>query len=95
MLGYIYSSLTMLASLNSKNDLASLLDQSQARLWCRNREGQRLLNHTLRLLAEPDLRKRLGTNGRRLLAEQFSAEPPVDQIRSRCFSSIWPYPRGA
>jgi O26-antigen biosynthesis N-acetyl-L-fucosamine transferase len=88
MLGYMYSSLPMLASLNPKNDLASLLDQYQAGLWCRNGEDQHLLDHALRLLAEPDLRKRLGTNGRRLLAEQFSAEAAVDQIKSRCFANL-------
>jgi glycosyltransferase involved in cell wall biosynthesis len=88
MLGYMYSSLPMLASLNPGNDLATLVDQYQAGLWCTNGEDQRLLDHTLRLLADADLRKQLGTNGRKLLTEQFSAKAAVDQIKQRCFLNV-------
>jgi glycosyltransferase involved in cell wall biosynthesis len=88
MLGYMYSSLPILASLNPKNDLASVLDQSQAGLWCRNGEDERLLGHALRLLADVGLRKQLGANGRRLLAERFSAKTAVDQIKGHSFPNV-------
>jgi len=84
MLGYMYSSLPMLASLNPGNDLATLIDQHQAGLWCTNGEDQRLLGHAHRLLADAELRRQLGANGRKLLAKRFSARAAVDQIKRQC-----------
>lgn len=85
MLGYMYSSLPMLASLNPGNDLASVLDQHQAGLWATNGDDRRLLDNARRLLADAELRNRLGTNGRKLLAEKFSAKSAVDQIKRQSF----------
>ena len=87
MLGYMYSSLPMLASLNPGNDLATLIDQHQAGLWCTNGEDQRLLGHARRLLADAELRRQLGANGRKLLAERFSARAAVDQIKRNCLAN--------
>ena len=81
MLGYMYSSLPMLASLNPGNDLAGLIDRYQVGLWCINGEDDRLLDHARLLLANPKLRKQLGENSRKLLTSEFSAKAAVDQIR--------------
>jgi glycosyltransferase involved in cell wall biosynthesis len=94
MLGYMYASLPMLASLNPKNDLAGLLDRYAAGLWCRNGEDQRLLDHARRLLEDANLRRQLGANGRKLLAEQFSATAAVEQIKSHCFPDGQPRAKG-
>jgi glycosyltransferase involved in cell wall biosynthesis len=81
MLGYMYSALPMLASLNSGNDLGELIDRCQVGLWSINGEDDRLLGHARTMLRDVDLRKRLGANSRRLLAAEFSAKAAVDQIR--------------
>ena len=52
----------------------------QAGLVCLNGEDQKLREHALRLAREPELRRRIGANGRRLLLTEFTVERAASQI---------------
>lgn len=84
MLGYMYHSLPMLASVNPGNDLQSLLETQEAGLASQNGDNAQLRAHTLQLANDPELRRRLGQNGRKLLESTFSVEQAARQI-VRCF----------
>lgn len=84
MLGYMYHSIPMLASVNPGNDLQSLLQAHEAGLASQNGDNALLRNHALQLARDPALRRRLGTNGRRLLESTFAVEQAARQI-VRCF----------
>lgn len=83
MLGYMYHSLPILASLNPGNDLGTLLEQEKAGLVCVNGDDQRLAAHARELVESAVLRAELGRNGRRLLESTFSAERAATQILQR------------
>ena len=80
MLGYIYFSKPVLAAINPGNDLGDLLSSSRAGFSCVNGEDEKLRNFALRLLREPQLRRTMGENGRRMLEEVFAVGRAVRQI---------------
>lgn len=80
MLGYMYFAKPMLASVNPGNDLAPLLRNHDAGLVSINGDEAGLLQHARQLLDDPGLRARLGSRGRKLLEQTFSADAAVRQI---------------
>ena len=80
LLGYLTVSMPVLASVNPGNDLRDVLEQHEAGLVCENGEDETLLKNALRLVRDPDLRRRLGRNGRRLLESVFSVSNAADRI---------------
>jgi glycosyltransferase involved in cell wall biosynthesis len=85
MLGYMQSSLPTLASLNPGNDLESVLTQAQAGFCALNGDDAKLLEGAVALARDPELRRRMGANGRKLLEEKFSARAAALQLVAR-----WP-----
>lgn len=80
MLGYMYHSLPILASLNPGNDLGQLLETERAGFACLNGEDERLADYARQLIDSALLRAELGRNGRRLLESTFSAQRAAEQI---------------
>jgi len=80
MLGYMYHSMPMLASVNPGNDLKTLLEDHEAGLVCINGEDETLAAHARRLATDRELRRRLGKNARSLLESTFSVTRAADQI---------------
>ncbi|OPY02725.1 MAG: GDP-mannose-dependent alpha-mannosyltransferase [Syntrophorhabdus sp. PtaB.Bin047] len=80
MLGYMYHSLPILASINPGNDLKGILERHGAGLVSVNGEDEVLRDNAIRLLRDDGLRRRMGLNGRRLLNETFSVEAAAGQI---------------
>jgi glycosyltransferase involved in cell wall biosynthesis len=79
LLGYMYHSMPILASLNPDNDLQQLLEQNNAGLCSLNGEDQKFQANALRL-CDPELRKQIGRNARKLLERDFSVTSTVDKI---------------
>ncbi|HOG17081.1 MAG TPA: glycosyltransferase family 4 protein [Syntrophales bacterium] len=80
MLGYMYHSMPMLASVNPGNDLKTLLEDHEAGLVCINGDDEVLAAHARRLAADRELRQRLGKNARSLLENTFSVTRAADRI---------------
>lgn len=82
MLGYMYYALPMLASVNPGNDLKEIVDAHAAGLVSWNGDDEQFAADALRLARDPDLRRRLGENGRALLESTFAVGKAVEQILS-------------
>lgn len=80
MLGYMYNSMPILASVNPDNDLTVLFESVQAGFVCINGEDDKLTEYALRLVRDAGLREQLGRNSRRLLETKFSVGQAVSQI---------------
>jgi glycosyltransferase involved in cell wall biosynthesis len=79
-LPYMYFSLPILASLNPGNDLLGVINTKEAGFSFDSRNRTGLVDAARRLAADPDLRRRLGANARRLLEARFSARAAARQI---------------
>jgi glycosyltransferase involved in cell wall biosynthesis len=82
MLGYMSFAIPTLASINPGNDLRQVLEGSDAGLVADNGDDARLREHALRLARDPELRRRIGENGRRLLRERFSTGAAAERLLS-------------
>jgi len=82
MLSYMDRGKPILASLNPGNDLGDLLERHEAGLVSMNGDDDRLEAQARRLLADGELRARLGRNARSLLEERFSVKSAARQILS-------------
>jgi len=80
MLGYMYHAKPILASINRGNDLKEILEDKQAGLVCFNGEDEIFATHARSLLADANLRHRLGSNARALLENTFSVSQAAGQI---------------
>jgi glycosyltransferase involved in cell wall biosynthesis len=80
MLGYMYYSTPMLASINPGNDLKVILEDNEAGLVCINKDDETFATFARRLLADEALRLRLGRNARALLESTFSVSGAARQI---------------
>jgi glycosyltransferase involved in cell wall biosynthesis len=81
MLGYMYFAMPILASINPENDLQQLLEDHGAGLTCINGDDDKFREFALKLARDPELRRRIGENGRKLL-RTFSSERAATQILS-------------
>jgi GT2 family glycosyltransferase/glycosyltransferase involved in cell wall biosynthesis len=82
MLSYMDRAKPILASINPGNDLGELLDKHDAGLVCINGDDERFEMLARRLLADRELRVRLGRNAHTLLEERFSVKNAARQILS-------------
>ena len=82
MLGYLYFYKPILASINFDNDLQEILQEYNAGLVSINGDNAQLLNNALYLINNPDVRKKMGTDGRLLLENLFSVSNAAKQILS-------------
>jgi O26-antigen biosynthesis N-acetyl-L-fucosamine transferase len=80
MLGYMYYSMPMLASINPGNDLKVILEEHEAGLVCINKDDETFAAFARRLLADAALRLRMGRNARALLESTFSVSGAAGQI---------------
>jgi glycosyltransferase involved in cell wall biosynthesis len=80
MLGYMYHSMPILASVNPGNDLKEILEGQQAGLVCMNGEDDLFAVHTGRLVRDENYRHLLGKNARTLLESTFSVSRAAGQI---------------
>ena len=84
MLGYMYFSKPILASVNVDNDLKYILDGADAGLTCLAGDDEVLYKHAVRLIEDTVLRKKIGQNGRTLLEKTFSVRKTASQIVCCC-----------
>lgn len=82
MLGYMYHSMPILASINPGNDLKEILEDRQAGLVCMNGDDALFAAYAQRLARDGDLRSLLGKNARALLESTFSVSNAAEQILS-------------
>jgi glycosyltransferase involved in cell wall biosynthesis len=82
MLGYMYHSIPILASINSGNDLKEILEGQEAGLVCMNGEDDLFTAHARRLVRDEEYRRLLGKNARALLESTFSVSKAAKQILS-------------
>jgi len=82
MLGYMYHSMPILASINPGNDLKEILEGRQAGLVCLNGDHDLFATHARRLLKDEGYRRLLGKNARALLESTFSVSKAAGQILS-------------
>ncbi len=82
LLGYMYHSMPILASINPGNDLKDILENNNAGLVCINGEDSLLVSSARKLAASDKLRRQLGLNARALLESTFSVSKAAQQILS-------------
>jgi len=82
MLGYMYQSMPILASVNAGNDLKDILESGHAGLVCINGEDDLFAAHAIRLIRDENYRRLLGKNARALLETTFSVSRAAGQILS-------------
>ena len=80
MLGYMYFAIPTLASINPGNDLKQVIEEHQVGFVSLNPDDAAFRDNALRLLDDPELRRRLGANGRGLLERSYSTERAATQI---------------
>jgi glycosyltransferase involved in cell wall biosynthesis len=80
LLSYFYRGIPVLASINAGSDLFALLEGNQAGICVANGDDEGLRAAALQLANDPELRRRMGRNGRLLLEEKFSVESAAQQI---------------
>ncbi|MDD5131474.1 MAG: glycosyltransferase family 4 protein [bacterium] len=80
MLGYMYYSLPILASINPGNDLQDVLEKKSAGLVCLNGDDARFKDYAIRLTRDSKLRKQIGARARSLLESTFSVSRAAAQI---------------
>jgi len=80
LLSYMHCAMPTLASVNAGNDLREILIQNQAGFCLVNGDDDGLCSAALRLANDPELRKRMGWNSRKLLERQFSVKAAAAQI---------------
>ena len=82
MLGYMYYSMPILASINPDNDLQNVIEQADAGLVCLAGEHEKLCEAAKKMLKNEGLRQNLGRNSRLLLENMFSVDQAARQILS-------------
>lgn len=82
MLGYMYYSKPILASINPGNDLQDVVEDFDCGLVCQNGDDAGFRERAVRLAGDALLRQRQGRNGRRLLEGRFAVSRTVEQILS-------------
>lgn len=82
LLGYMYHSMPILASINPGNDLKDILENNNAGLVCINGEDSLLVSSARRLAASDKLRRQMGLNARALLEGTFSVSKAAQQMLS-------------
>jgi len=87
LFGYLNNNMPVLASLNSGNDLGTLLRLSEAGIACDNGDDNCLHLAALRLANDPELRSSMGRNSGALLSNRFSVSAAATQITSHFQSS--------
>lgn len=80
MMDYMCQAKPILASVNPGNDLKDIVEHNQAGLVCINGEDEVFAAYARRLLADVNLRLRLGGNARRLMENTFSVARAAGQI---------------
>lgn len=80
MLGYMYYSMPILASVNPGNDLKEILEEKHAGLVSINGNDAQFRDNAIRLIRDGDLRRQLGLNARSLLEGTFSVSQAAKQI---------------
>ena len=87
MLGYMYFSKPILASINPGNDLREMIEKKHAGLVSINGEDKQFFDNAIRLLRDESLRRQMGHNGRSLLESTFSVTQAARQILSHFTTS--------
>jgi glycosyltransferase involved in cell wall biosynthesis len=82
MLGYMYHSMPILASINPGNDLKEIMEDKQAGLVCINGEDNLFAAHARKLVKDEKYRCQLGENARNLLKSTFLVSKAAGQILS-------------
>ena len=82
MLGYMYFSMPILACINPGNDLKQIIEESNAGFICLAGEHRVFCDYAERLVADADLRRKMGNNARTVLEKTFSVSRAVSQILS-------------
>jgi glycosyltransferase involved in cell wall biosynthesis len=80
MLGYMYYSMPILASVNLGNDLKDMLEDNHAGLICINGDDEQFCKNAIQLIRNSNLRRQLGLNARSLLESTFSVSRAAEQI---------------
>jgi O26-antigen biosynthesis N-acetyl-L-fucosamine transferase len=82
LLGYMYWSKPILASINPGNDLFGILGRNEAGYCLVNGDDEGLAAAALQLAKNVELRHRMGQNSRKLLERVFSVQTAARQILS-------------
>jgi glycosyltransferase involved in cell wall biosynthesis len=82
MLGYMYYSKPILASINAGNDLQDIIEDYNVGLVCVNGDDEKLFSNAMKLVNDIDVRRVQGENGNKLLHDLFSVKSAANQILS-------------
>lgn len=80
MLGYMYYSMPIIASINPQNDLRNIIESNNAGFVSINGEDEAFLGNAIRLIRDRTLREEMGLNSRMLLENYFSVETAANRI---------------
>lgn len=80
LLGYMGYSKPILGCVNEGNDLKEIINRSEAGFVLDSNDAEGLYNAAKRLIDFEELRKKMGENGKDLLAKQFSVKSACLQI---------------
>ena len=82
MLGYMYFSKPILASINMGNDLQTLLEEYNAGLVSINGDDDQFVENSIKLISDQEFRINMGKNGKKVLNNFFSVTNASQQILS-------------
>lgn len=82
MLGYMYCSKPILASINEGNDLQNIIEDYSIGLTSINGDDEKFYSNALKFITDDELRRLQGANGNMLLHKLFSVRSAANQILS-------------
>ena len=82
MLGYMFFSKPIMASVNSENDLISFLENSETGLTSKSGDLELLVENAIQFADNAKLRKSMGLNSKRTLNDQFNVTCATEKILS-------------
>lgn len=80
LLGYMVHEKPILGSINANNDLESIIGHAGAGFITVNGDDKAFLDNALKLLKDPELRKEMGLNSKKLQQKYFSVKRAADTI---------------
>ena len=84
LLGYMAHEKPILGSVNSGNDVQSVIESAGAGFICLNGNDDLLLSYARELIGDAELRSSMGQNSRRLLGRTFSVRSAMRQVLTTC-----------
>lgn len=79
LLSYMQASMPVLAATDKSTDIGKVIEKGEFGLWCESNNVEEF-NKKLQILCNPDIRRKMGTNARKYLEENYTVKHTYEII---------------